>query len=143
MRESDEMSILSATTGAMRAVGAPVLAGLLLAASAGAVLAQDSANATAFGACEDVQDRTPAEGLTDAFDQGACFGRLQVLLSLGRYLPPELRFCPSESSSIAEGLTILIDYVADQAERRERSFLVVAVEAFQAAWPCEDGAAEE
>jgi hypothetical protein len=72
----------------------------------------------------------------DPFGIGRCVGLVEATMSLGSSLGGGLAFCFPEGVSSAQGVRIVVQYIEGRPARMQDNFVLLAVEAFRAAWPC-------
>jgi hypothetical protein len=58
------------------------------------------------------------------------------LMTISDVLPPTLRFCIPDGMTIAPAIGMTMAYLEAKPERRNESFVLLALEAFAQAWPC-------
>ena len=68
--------------------------------------------------------------------QGSCAGHIAMLLQLSDVLPPVMRFCVPERSTVREATEAVTSYMDRHASDLHLAFSVVAVLALREAWPC-------
>ena len=97
-----------------------------------------------YSACKSIAEAKIAHGgtigLRQDFDTGLCWGAfasLQKIItandSAGRLL---LGVCTSPESTRSELIAVFVEYVRRHPERRHDDFMAVALDAFDAAYPC-------
>ena len=77
-----------------------------------------------------------AQDKRDPFGIGRCVGLVEATMSLGSSLGGGLAFCFPEGVSSAQGVRIVVQYIEGRPARMQENFVLLAVEAFRAAWPC-------
>ena len=68
--------------------------------------------------------------------QGSCASHIAMLLQLSDVLPPVMRFCVPERSTVREATEAVTSYMDRHASDLHLAFSVVAVLALREAWPC-------
>ncbi len=69
--------------------------------------------------------------------QGSCAGQIALLLQLSDVLPPTMRFCAPEHSTLRDATEVVASYMDRHVSELHLAFPVVAVLAFREAWPCQ------
>ena len=69
--------------------------------------------------------------------QGSCAGQITMLLQLSNVLPPVMRFCVPERSTVREATEAVTSYMDRHSSDLHLAFPVVAVLALREAWPCQ------
>jgi hypothetical protein len=69
-------------------------------------------------------------------DAGICNGVIKGLMTVADVLPPSLRFCIPDGMTIGPAIGVTVAYLEAKPERRNESFVLLALEAFAQAWPC-------
>jgi hypothetical protein len=78
----------------------------------------------------------PADSTARIHDAGICNGVIKGLMTVADVLPPSLRFCIPDGMTIAPAIGVTVTYLETKPERRNESFVLLALEAFAQAWPC-------
>jgi hypothetical protein len=78
----------------------------------------------------------PADNTAHVHDAGICNGVIKGLMTVADVLPPSLRFCIPDGMTIAPAIGVTVAYLEAKPERRNESFVLLALEAFADAWPC-------
>jgi hypothetical protein len=78
----------------------------------------------------------PADNIGHVHDAGICNGVIKGLMTVADVLPPTLRFCIPDGMTIAPAIGVTVAYLEAKPERRNESFVLLALEAFADAWPC-------
>ena len=86
-------------------------------------------------ACKASIART-ANHLSDAYEQGICVGVIETLLDVGEILSPPHRFCSPAGVTTGQALRVSVAFLEANPHRLHESFVVLTVEAFGRAWPC-------
>ena len=70
--------------------------------------------------------------------QGRCFGIIETLLVMGQIkgVAPEFTFCPAPEVATGQLIRVAVDYIERRPQRMHEDFLLLALEAFHEAWPC-------
>jgi hypothetical protein len=69
--------------------------------------------------------------------QGSCAGQIALLLQFSDVLPPRMRFCAPEHSTLRDATEVVASYMDRHVSELHLAFPVVAVLAFREAWPCQ------
>ena len=87
----------------------------------------NSANAIADG-CRAVALRTIPPDMSALV--GECVGIIEGIV----YTPPQV--CIGHGVILGQEVRIVVKYIDERPERQQESFMALALEALQAAWPC-------
>ena len=113
-----------------------VAASLLLAASAGLASAAEPKYGTGRYFQQYCRSVLQDSDSRELFHQGECVGMLQALSFFSEELPKQYKFCSPGTSTGAQLAKVAVDYMDKNVGELEGSFLVIAVKAFRAEWPC-------
>ncbi len=72
----------------------------------------------------------------DVFFQGICAGIVETLFIFADYLPPEIRFCRPNGSTVSQGVKVAVKFIENNPAKMQMSVQVLAALAFAEAWPC-------
>jgi hypothetical protein len=78
-------------------------------------------------------------GATDvigAYQRGLCAGMLSTLFYVGQNLSPKYCSRAPSGSNVGQAMQIAIDFLEAHPERMKESFVDLAGEALNQAWPC-------
>lgn len=67
---------------------------------------------------------------------GVCFGMILALANVEPFLEDKLRACIPEGATPGQISQVIVNYIEAHPELRHKPFLVLAIEATKAAWPC-------
>jgi hypothetical protein len=80
----------------------------------------------------------PPNNAIEAYNAGMCTGSVRSLLQISGALVDQHRYCPpSGTVSVEQGVQVLVKYLETHPEKTHLSAERLAVDAFQAAWPCQ------
>jgi len=70
--------------------------------------------------------------------QGRCFGIIETLLVIGQLkgMAAEFTFCPAPEVTTGQLIRKAVDYIESRPQRKHEDFVLLALEAFHEAWPC-------
>ena len=72
----------------------------------------------------------------ELFHQGECVGMLQALSFFSEELPKQYKFCSPGTSTGAQLAKVAVAYLDANTADLDNSFMLMAVKAFRAEWPC-------
>jgi hypothetical protein len=67
---------------------------------------------------------------------GQCGGVVSAMIFVGKYLPPEFRYCVPEGANIGQGTRVVIQYLEANPNLLHYDFRTLVIAAFKTAWPC-------
>ena len=79
--------------------------------------------------------RTPIDK-AEAVKEGECSGAIDAVFMLRRALDQSIRFCPPPRKNHAQNVNIVVKYLDDHPEQMNDDFTLLAIRAFDRAWPC-------
>jgi len=98
--------------------------------------AEDLVSGTDFLPACKAELNGPTDSAAHIHDAGICNGVIKGLMTISDVLPPTLRFCIPDGMTIAPAIGVTVAYLEAKPERRNESFVLLALEAFAQAWPC-------
>src|SRR5579863_5262613 len=70
------------------------------------------------------------------FWSGTCFGEIVALLNAEPFLSVDLKACVPSGVTPAQATQVVLNYIDARPQLMHKAFLVLAVDAMKAAWPC-------
>jgi Rap1a immunity proteins len=68
------------------------------------------------------------------FAAGVCSGIVEALISVG----PALEICKPSGANYGQSTQVIVQYIDQRSARMHEEFIVLAIEALRAAWPCKN-----
>lgn len=86
--------------------------------------------------CRKMGNLTPPKAINEALYIGDCAGMSRTLVSIGSHLQPSMRFCMPGAATFQQAAKVFVAYMDANPQRLHELSLILAIDAFRAAWPC-------
>jgi hypothetical protein len=74
--------------------------------------------------------------VAEALLSGDCSGTVRTLFGIGSHLQENMRFCIPGEVTFQQAGKVFVRYLDTHPERLHELYIILAVDAFRAVWPC-------
>jgi hypothetical protein len=90
-----------------------------------------------LNACQQVTNVASSSKTPLYFQQGICLGVVAGLMDVGRYLKPDLAFCPPQGANYVQATRIVVKYMEENPRDLHEHLTVLISFVLRKTWPCE------
>lgn len=76
------------------------------------------------------------DGANTQLNAGVCIGTVSTMVSIGQFLPPDIRYCVPPVVPLAQSTRVIVAYLEKNPSETHLDYITLSARALREAWPC-------